>query len=80
MNYEKFYIGKCIIKMSNKVKNIDIKNRTYYFFNDITNIKNFDSNNIKIGKISYKNVLIYFVRYVTIKDLKYVKTFCVNPL
>ena len=80
MNYEKFYISKCIIKMSNKVKNIDIKNRTYYFFNDITNIKNFDSNNIKIGKISYKNILIYFVRYVTIKDLKYVKTFCVNPL
>ena len=66
--------------MSNKVKNIDIKSRTYYFFNDITNIKNFDSNNIKIGKISYKNILIYFVRYVTIKDLKYVKTFCVNPL
>ena len=66
--------------MSNKVKNIDIKNRTYYFFNDITNIKNFDSNNIKIGKISYKNILIYFVRYVTIKDLKYVKTVCVNPL
>ena len=30
--------------MSNKVKDTDIKNRTYYFFNDIINIKNFDSN------------------------------------
>ena len=36
--------------MSNKVKDIDIKNRTYYFFNDIINIKNFDSNNIKIDE------------------------------
>ena len=32
--------------MGNKFKEIDIKNRTYYFFNDIINIKNFDLNNI----------------------------------
>ena len=32
--------------MNNKVKDINIKNGTYYFFNDIINIKNFDSNNI----------------------------------
>ena len=43
---ERFYINKCIIKMSNKVKDIDIKNQIYYFFNDMINIKNFDSNNI----------------------------------
>ena len=34
--------------MSNKVKDIDMKNRTYYLFNDIINMKNFVSNNIKI--------------------------------
>ena len=28
--------------MSNKVKEIDKKNPTYYFFNDIINIENFD--------------------------------------
>ena len=33
--------------MSNKFKDIDIKNHTYYFFHDIINIKKFDSNNIK---------------------------------
>ena len=33
--------------MSNKVKDIDIKNRAYYFFNDMINIKYFDRNNIK---------------------------------
>ena len=38
--------------MSNKVKEIDIKSQTYYFFNDIINIKNFDTNNIKIDKKS----------------------------
>ena len=33
--------------MSNKVKNIDIKNRMYYFFDDIINIENFDPNSSK---------------------------------
>ena len=36
-------------------KQINIKNGTYYFFNDI-NIKNFDSNLIKTDKESYKNI------------------------
>ena len=66
--------------MSNKVKDIDIKNRTYYFFNYIINIKIFDPNNIKIDKKSYKNILIYYIGYVTIKDSKYVKINSVNPL
>ena len=45
-------------KMSNKVKDIDIKNQTYYFSNDIVNIKNFDSNNIEKDEKSYKNIFI----------------------
>ena len=36
--------------MSNKVKDMNIKNRTYYFFNDIIAIEDFDSNNIKIDE------------------------------
>ena len=36
------------------IKQINIKNRTYYFFNDMMNIKNFDPNRIKIDKKSYK--------------------------
>ena len=42
--------------MSIKVKDIDIKNRTYYFFDDI-NIKNFDLNNIEIDEKSNKILL-----------------------
>ena len=37
-----FYINKSIIKMSNKAKDIDIRNQTYYFFNDMINIKSFE--------------------------------------
>ena len=66
--------------MSYKVIFISIKNHTYYFFSDIINIKNFDSNNIKIDEKSYKNVLICYIGYVTIKDSKYVKINRVNPL
>ena len=59
--------------MNNKVKDISIKNHTYYFFDDIINIKNFDPSNIKTDEKSYKNILIYYIGYVTIKDLKHVK-------
>ena len=40
--------------MSNKVKEIDIKSQTYYFFDDIINMKNFDPSNIKIDEKLYK--------------------------
>ena len=64
--------------MSNKVKDMDIQNRTHYFFNDMINIKNFDPNNIKLVEKSYKNILIYYIRYVTIKGSIYAKIYCVN--
>ena len=66
--------------MSNKAKDIDIKNRTNYFFNEIINIKNFDRNDIKIDEKSYKNIFIYYTGYLTIKDSKNVKINSVNPL
>ena len=58
--------------MGNKVKDIDIniKSCIYYFFNDIIDIKNYDPNNIKIDKKACKNVFIYYIGYVTIKDSK----------
>ena len=66
--------------MSNKVKDIDIKNGTYYFFIDIINIKNFDPNNIKVDQKSHKNHLIYYIGYVRIKDSKYTENNSVKPL
>ena len=66
--------------MSDQVKDLNIKNCTYYFFNDIINIKNFDPNNIEIDKKSYKNILTYCIEYVTFKDSKYIKIYSVKPL
>ena len=60
------------------VKNIDIKNHAYYFFNDIIKTKDFDRNNIKLDEKSYKNIPIYYIGYVTIK--KDLKIYIVNPL
>ena len=49
------------------VKQIDIKNRTYYFYNDMINIKNFEPNLLKIDRKSYKDISIYNIGYITIK-------------
>ena len=59
-------------------KDINKINHTYYFFDDIINIKDLDPNNIKIDEKSYKNILIYYIGYVTIK--KDIKNFSLNPL
>ena len=49
--------------MSKKLKDINIKNHTYYFFG-IINIKSFDPNDIKIDEKSYKNILIYLLYWI----------------
>ena len=52
-----------------KIKQIEIKNRTYYFYNDRINIEEFDSNLLKIDKTSYKDIDIYYIGYITIKKI-----------
>ena len=44
-------------------------NRTYYFYNDIIDLKIFDARLLKIDKKSYKNIGIYNIRYITIKKI-----------
>ena len=39
------------------IKEVNIKNQTYYFFNDLINIEGFDSNLLKIDKKSYKKFI-----------------------
>ena len=51
------------------IKQIYIKNETYYFYNDIIDIKMFDSNMLKLDKKSYKNLDIHNIGYVTIKKI-----------
>ena len=63
------------------IKQINIKNRTYYFYNDIIDIKNFDSILLKIDRKSYKNIGIYNIGYITIKKIDDCESiYSVNPL
>ena len=63
------------------IKQINITNRTYYFFNEMINIKKFDSSLLKIDKKSYKNIGIYYIRYITIKSISdYENINSSNPL
>ena len=57
--------------MSNMFKEIGIKNRTCFFFDDMINIKRLDPNKIKIDEKPYKNILIYCIGYVMVKDLRF---------
>ena len=51
------------------VKQINIKNRTYYFYNDMINLKDFESSLLKIDKKHYKGISIYYIRYIIIKKI-----------
>ena len=63
------------------IKQINIKNRTYYFYNDIIDIETFDSSMLKLDKKSCKNLDIYNIGYVTIKKIGYGYDInSVNPL
>ena len=64
-----------------EVKQISIKNRTYYFYNDMINLKNFEPNLLRIDRKSYKNIGIYNIGYITIKKIDdYENIYSVNPL
>ena len=52
-----------------KIKQINIKNRTYYFYNDQINLKDFGARLLKVDKKDYKEIDIYCTGYVTVKKL-----------
>ena len=63
------------------IKQTDIKNRIYYFYNDMIDIKIFDSDLLKINKKSYEDIGIYNIGYITIKKIDdYENIYSVNPL
>ena len=63
------------------IKQIDIKNRTYYFYNDVIDPKKFDARLLKIDKKSYKNIGIYNIGYITIKRIDDCENiYSINPL
>ena len=64
-----------------EVKQINIINRTHYFYNDMINLKHFGSNLLKIDEKSYKNIGIYNIGYITITKINdYESIYSVNLL
>ena len=64
-----------------EIKEISIKNRTYYFYNDQINFKDFDAKLLKIDKKDYNEIEIYYIAYVTVKKNDSCKNInSVNPL
>ena len=63
------------------LKQINIKKQTDNFYGDMTNIKNFGPNLLKIDRKSYKNIGIYNIGYITIKKIDDCENiYSVNPL
>ena len=52
-----------------KVKQINIKNRAYYFYNDQINLKDLDARLLKTDKKDYNEIDIYYIGYVTVKRI-----------
>ena len=64
-----------------EIKQINVKNRTYYFYNDQIDWKDFDAKLSKIVKKDYNEIDIYYIGYVTIKKIgDYNNINSVNPL
>ena len=62
------------------IKQIKIKNQTYYFYNGIIELKIFDSSLLKIDKKSYRDIGSYNIGYITIKKIGDCKNiYSVNP-
>ena len=63
------------------MKQINIKNRTYYFYNDLINLDKFDGSKIKVDKKDFSNIDIYYLGYEHKKKIsKSNVTNSVNPL
>ena len=59
-------------------RQMNIKNRTYYFYNDLINIKDFNARLLKLDKKTSMGLSIYYIGYVTKKPKWNVNS--LNPL
>ena len=59
-----------------KIRQINIKNRTYYFHNDQIDLKDFDARLLKMDKKGYKDIDVYYIGYVTVKKIANCNTQC----
>ena len=64
-----------------EIKQKNIKNQTYYFYNDIIDLDEFDGRKIKVDKKIFNDTNIYYLGYEYKKKIKECnKINSVNPL
>ena len=64
-----------------EIKQINIKNRTYYFYNDRIDLKDFGARLLKIDNKDYNDIDVYYISYVTVKKIdNYNNINSLNPL
>ena len=64
-----------------KIRQINIKNQTYYFYNNQIDLKDFDATLIKIDKKECNKIDIYYIDCVTVKKIGHYNNInSVNPL
>ena len=56
-------------------KQINIKNRTYYFYNDIIDLKNFEPNLLKITKSRTETLIFTTLDTSRLKKLRIMRVF-----
>ena len=52
-----------------EIKQVNIKNWTYYFYNDRIDLKNLDAKLLTIDKKYYEDIHIYYIGYVTVEKI-----------
>ena len=52
-----------------KIRQINIKNRTYYFYNDQIDLKDFDARLLRVDKKDFNEIDFYYIGYVTVKKV-----------
>ena len=64
-----------------EIKQININNWTYYFYNDQIDLKDFDAKLLKIDKKDYNDIDVYYISYVTVRKIDTCNNInSVNPL
>ena len=64
-----------------EIKQININNWTYYFYNDQIDLKDFDAKLLKIDKKDYNDIDVYYISYVTVRKIDACNNInSVNPL
>ena len=65
-----YFTQSCIGGENNELKKVWVKNRTYYYVDDLVKLEDVDFDNSSLNKKSSENILVYDVSYKTLISAK----------